>query len=292
MATAECTQAVRIAPEIAATLAGARVGLIGFEPEQAVRISAVLQRARLVATHFDATWLGGPARLGDLLIVKLGALSADALRAAAASAVPVLIAGSSDALLEGAAGAYSWARDLLPEPWSDSDLLVRLFRLLAPERACPAPSERLQPLILIADDDPAWIALVEVALRTHGLAFQVATDGLTALRFARRLQPDLLILDVRMPGMNGFEVLETIRREPLLTHLPVALLTGCDDAAEVARGSQLGADDYLVKPLGPTVLLNRIKRLLSAASGRQEPQGRYVSPRSSLMESVPSASGA
>jgi hypothetical protein len=65
--------------------------------------------------------------------------------------------------------------------------------------------------------------------------------------------------------------LETIRREPLLSNLPVALLTGCDQDTEVARASALHADDYLIKPLSPTVLLNRVKRILAAAPPRKNP---------------------
>jgi DNA-binding response OmpR family regulator len=78
--------------------------------------------------------------------------------------------------------------------------------------------------------------------------------------------PDLILLDIRMPGINGFEVLETIRRDPGLQTLPVILLTGCDDPADVVRGSELHADQYIAKPVSPNVLLNRVKRLLSTHS--------------------------
>jgi CheY-like chemotaxis protein len=265
MSTGQQAANPRVAPEIAVTLVGRRFGLIGFEGPEMTRISGILRAANSLSTRFDETWLGGSSHLADALLVKLGPGIGSALRAAAASAMPALIVGRGAALLEGVAGAYGWPGDFLAEPWSDAELLVRLFRMVAPAREYAAHSaHRPQPLILLADDDPAWIALVEATLRTHGLAGRTSNDGLTTLRLARQLLPDLVLLDVNMPGMDGFEVLATIRQEPHLEHLPVALLTGCNDVTEVTRGAELHADDYMVKPMTPTVLLNRIKRLLAA----------------------------
>ena len=263
---------LRLAPEIAVTLAGRRFALFGFDAEQTARISAALRQADCLSTPFEETWLGESARLGDGFLIKITSLSARALRAAAASTVPVLIVGAAESVLEGAAGAYAWAHDFLGEPWSDAELVARLFRLIAaPRDYASLAADRARPQILLADDDPSWISLAEATLRSHGLVCHTATDGLNALRLARQLLPDVIVLDVKMPRMDGFEVLETIRREPLLEALPVALLTGCDDTQEVSRGAELGADDYLVKPLSPTVLLNRVKRLLSAAPSRVHP---------------------
>ena len=262
----------RVAPEIAATLAGRRFGLFGFEASSSVRISAILRQAGCLCTPFEEVWLGDAGQLGDALLLRLGGASPQGLRAAAASCLPVLLVGPADSVLEGEAGAYGWAGDLLAEPWPDAELLVRLFRLLAPAREYGSQAgQRSQPLLLLADDDPAWISLAEATLRTHGLSCRTATDGLSTLRLSRQLLPDLLVLDLRMPDIDGFEVLQTIRREPLLSTLPVALLTGCDQDTEVARATELHADDYLIKPLSPTVLLNRVRRLLAAAPRRKSP---------------------
>ena len=124
----------------------------------------------------------------------------------------------------------------------------------------------MDPLVLLADDDPELIALVEATLRNDGISCRTADNGLTALRLAREIMPDLILLDVRMPGINGFEVLETIRRDPSLQALPVIMLTGCDDPADIMRGSELHADQYIAKPVSPNVLLNRVKRLLATHS--------------------------
>ena len=252
--------------EITVALAGRRIGLCGFDAVEAERISGIFHGIRALAMHFDERLLAESARICDALVVKLACLGAEGLRAAAASPAPVLVVGPSQTVLEGAGGAYRWPRDLLHDPWSEAELLVRLFRLLEPHGRPPDVGDResrMEPLVLLADDDPELIALVDVTLRNDGIRCRTADNGLTALRMARELVPDLILLDIRMPAMNGFEVLETIRRDPNLQTLPVILLTGCDDPADFVRGGELHADQYLGKPVSPNTLLNRVKRLLS-----------------------------
>jgi CheY-like chemotaxis protein len=252
--------------EIKAALAGRRFGLCGFDPAEVERISKVLGGAGCLALPLDEILIAESAHVYDGLLIKLSGLGQDGLRAAATSCAPILVAGSSVAFLE---GAYGWPGDLLSEPWSDAELMVRVFRLLQPDRSFRAatPESRMEPLVLLADDDPDLIALVDVTLRNDGVTCRAAEDGLVALRLARELNPDLIVLDVRMPKMDGFEVLETLRRDPGLKRLPVILLTGCDDRADVMRASTLLADEYLRKPVSPNILLNRVKRLLSFHGG-------------------------
>jgi CheY-like chemotaxis protein len=240
--------------------------LCGFDVGEAQRISRVLGGVNSLAMPFHERLLGVSARLCDAMLIKLVSISPEGLRAAAASPAPVLVTGPSQALLAGAGAAYCWPRDFMNEPWSEAELLVRLFRLLespGSSSAAAARESRMEPLVLLADDDPELIALVDTTLRSDGITCRTAEDGLTALRLARELGPDLILLDIRMPKMDGFEVLETIRRDPGLQTLPVVLLTGCDDPTDVVRGSELHADEYLCKPVSPNLLLNRVKRLLS-----------------------------
>lgn len=252
-----------MAPEIAATLAGRRFGLFGFEEAEAARISDALKRTSSFCTRFPESWLADFAHGSDAVVLKLDGITPEGLRAALRGPIPVLIAGTSESVLAGASAAYYWAGDFLSEPWDEAELLVRLFRLLAPQRRSNLKrAVRMEPLVLVADDDPELVALVEATLKNHGLPCHATADGLSALRLARELMPDVVVLDVKMPGIDGFEALEAIRREPFAEHLRVLLLTACDDASEVERGSALRADGYLVKPLSPTVLLNRIKRVL------------------------------
>lgn len=152
------------------------------------------------------------------------------------------------------------------EPWTDAELLVRLFRLLQ-SPAGSGSASRTEPLVLLADDDPELTELVEHTLQRDGIACQSADSGLTVLRMARELVPDLIVLDVKMPGMNGFDVLKTIRGDPRLQAILVVLLTSCNDPDDVARASELRADQYVTKPVNPNLLLNRIKRLLATHTG-------------------------
>jgi CheY-like chemotaxis protein len=250
--------------EIAAALSGRRFGLCGFDALEVQRICRILCTANSLAFAFDESLLPGSARICDAMLIKLASLGPEGLRAAATSSAPILVTGSSQALLEGAGAAYCWPRDFMNEPWPDAELLVRLFRLLGPPIGSRSEKKpRTDPLVLLADDDPELIALVDVTLRNDGIHCQTADNGLAALRIAREITPDLILLDVRMPGIDGFDVLQTIRLDPGLQTLPVILLTGCDDPADVRRGSALHADQYITKPVSPNILLNRVKRLLS-----------------------------
>jgi len=253
------------APEIAAALVGRRFGLCGFDAGDARRITRVLDSTGSVYMSFDERLLGQSAELCDAMLVRLAGMSPEGLRAAVASPVAILVACPSPMLLEGSAAAYSWSSDFMSEPWSEAELVLRLFRLLTSPRtgrAVAARESRAEPLVLLADDDPDWTALAGATLRNKGIAWRTAEDGLTALRLARELVPELVVLDVKMPQMDGFDVLEAIRRDTRLHGLPVMLLTGCDAPSDVKRGVSLHVDDYLTKPVIPSVLLNRAKRLL------------------------------
>jgi len=270
MNTVELSGKPARALEITAALAGHSFGLCGFDAGEARRISGVLSDTMSLAVPLHELLIGESARACDGMLIKLLSMSPEGLRAAAASPTPILAIGPSQAILEGAGAAYRWPRDFMNEPWPDAELLVRLFRLLespGSSRAGAVRESRKEPLVLLADDDPELVALVDATLRNDGITCRKAGNGLTALRMARELIPDLILLDIRMPGMNGFEVLETIRRDPGLQTIPVILLTGCDDPTDVMRGSELHADEYLGKPVSPNILLNRVKRVLSRTVG-------------------------
>ena len=255
--------------EISAALQGRRIGLCGFDATEARRITTILDRAKAMPVPFHQQLLGDSLRVCDAVALKLLNIGADGLLAAAKSPVPILVIGPSHALLDGTAATYSWPRDFINEPWSDAELLVRLFRMLeTPCRCHPAAAQesRMEPLVVLADDDPEMIRLVATVLRSDGITCQVAQNGLDALRLAREIAPDLMLLDVTMPMLDGFEVLSVARCDPALQTLPIILLTSCNDPTDILRGSELRADDYLTKPANPCLVLNRVKRLLSRRS--------------------------
>jgi CheY-like chemotaxis protein len=270
------------AREISATLAGLRFGLCGYDTGEARRISRALAEAGAVTIIFDERLLADSAQLCDGIIVNLAGASSIGLQLAASSGVPVLVTASSQALVQGVGNAYRWPRELITEPWTEAELLVRLFRLIAVtgEKRAVEPASEREPLVVLIDDNPELAALVEATLQSTGIQCRTAQDGLSGLQTARELIPDCILLDIKMPGMDGFEVLETMRCDPGLQAIPVIMLTGCDDSADIIRCAELAAGDYLAKPVSPNLLLERVKRLL-AARPRYGGPGPSRSPASS-----------
>ena len=116
--------------------------------------------------------------------------------------------------------------------------------------------------ILVADDDQDLLDLVAFTLAQSGFLALKATDGPGALRLFAVEAPDLLILDINMPGMSGFQVCEEVRRK---SRVPVMMLTVRGEEEDLVRALELGADDYLNKPFSPRTLLARVKALLRRA---------------------------
>jgi DNA-binding response OmpR family regulator len=113
--------------------------------------------------------------------------------------------------------------------------------------------------ILVVDDDPHIRELIRVFLQNEGFAVAESADGLTALAMLEKLKADLVILDVMMPNMDGWELCRELRAN---YDLPVLMLTAKGETAQKIKGFQLGADDYLVKPFALPELLARIRALL------------------------------
>ena len=118
--------------------------------------------------------------------------------------------------------------------------------------------------IMIVEDEPAVARGVQVALEREGYTVNVQTTGEDALAALVPTAPDLVVLDVRLPGIDGFEVLRQLRRE---SRAPVLFLTARSDEVDKVVGLEMGADDYLVKPFSVRELLSRIRALLRRAYG-------------------------
>jgi len=126
------------------------------------------------------------------------------------------------------------------------------------------------PKILVVDDEPDAVELVEFNLKGAGFAVATAADGAAALKKARAFEPDLILLDVMLPELDGLEVCKLLRRDPATAGVPIIMLTA--KAAEIDRvlGLELGADDYVTKPFSPRELVLRVKGLLRR--GQPEPE--------------------
>jgi DNA-binding response OmpR family regulator len=116
--------------------------------------------------------------------------------------------------------------------------------------------------ILIVEDDPAVLRAVSYMLEKEGYNVLTAMDGLTGLAKAKGENPDLLILDVMLPGIDGFEVCHRLRSEPQTAQLPILMLSAKGQAADKSMGLQVGANEYLTKPVERLVLLGKIEALL------------------------------
>lgn len=116
--------------------------------------------------------------------------------------------------------------------------------------------------ILVVDDIPANVKLLEARLVAEYFDVLTAADGYEALAICDRNQVDIILLDVMMPGLNGFEVCERLKANPKTSHIPVVMVTALDQPADRVRGLKAGADDFLTKPVNDLQLISRVKSLL------------------------------
>jgi two-component system, OmpR family, phosphate regulon response regulator PhoB len=117
--------------------------------------------------------------------------------------------------------------------------------------------------VLIADDDAALRRLISTTLGTENFELLQATDGEEALSIAREKHPLLVLLDVNMPRMNGFEVCRTLKADPATSGIKIVMLTALGADSDRMRGREVGADDYFIKPFSPVQLLNKVYALLA-----------------------------
>ena len=127
-----------------------------------------------------------------------------------------------------------------------------------------------QPLVLVADDEPRITKLVAISLSEDGFRVITASNGEEALRKAEEYRPDVVLLDIVMPDIDGIEVMGQLREGRAV---PVILLTAKGSTADKAKGLDLGADDYIAKPFHPDELAARIRAVLRRSTGASSPAG-------------------
>ncbi|NMO56624.1 response regulator [Actinoplanes sp. TBRC 11911] len=120
-----------------------------------------------------------------------------------------------------------------------------------------------EPTILVADDDEQTRDVIAVKLQAAGFHAITTDNGRSALRMIQSEQPDMVILDVVMPGMDGLSVCYELQSSAQTARIPVLMLSGLDRQVDIDLGRTVGADDYMVKPFHPAELLRRVRKLLS-----------------------------
>jgi DNA-binding response OmpR family regulator len=244
-------------------LNGKRLALCGFDSLDAGAVAAVLEEAGAFCRKIPGEPAAAVAVSGsfDGLVVYLGADGETNLGLLATTGKPILVVARHAVLAARIRNIRAYAVDCVGYPCSPEELLLRACCLTG----LPMPGrlpEAGPPVVLVADDDPSIRALVRASLGSK-IECHAAEDGVAALRMARKTRPSVVLLDVNMPQMDGFEVLCAIRNEGATASIRVLMLTACEQENDIVRAFGLGADDYLVKPFNPMELAVRVKRLLS-----------------------------
>ncbi len=120
-------------------------------------------------------------------------------------------------------------------------------------------------IVLVVDDSPDALSLINDALEQAGMDVLVALEGRQALTIAKRIRPDIILLDAVMPNMNGFETCLALKADPALSSIPVIFMTGLTETEDVVKGLEVGGVDYLTKPINPNELIARMKVHLANA---------------------------
>lgn len=282
-----------IPESIVLELQGKRVGLVGLADWEADRLCTALERAGAKPRLFPAQ--DSPdlesIRVCNVLIVHVRPETMGSRWLAPRSVaplIPMVFIGERELLLSLDPGVQARASEFLIDGWQPEEALLRLsFALsrrpapvsVSPPRALPprsvqdpaanyrfpsadAPAAPAAETVVIADDDETVRKVVQSALEGHGFRCRPATNGFDALQLIREQRPRAAVLDVNMPGMDGFEVLAAIRAEGIPVR--IILLTARQQESDILRGFSLGSDDYVVKPFSPMELLARLKRLVAA----------------------------
>jgi two-component system alkaline phosphatase synthesis response regulator PhoP len=119
-----------------------------------------------------------------------------------------------------------------------------------------------QPSVLIVDDNPQNLELLQAYLEELDCRIRCATDGIEALKFVKDHKPDLVLLDVMMPQMSGFEVCRRLKNDPQTADIPVIMVTALSEFGDIERGIGSGTDDFVSKPVNKLELLTRVKTML------------------------------
>ena len=254
------------------SLAGRRFAVMGFEPPERDSIIAALATVRGIGhivggtpsvpglnslSPFDACFINASA-------TRVGEQPAP-IEMIARSRKPAVVIGSCEELVARFPVVADLSRDFIVRPCQPDELLLRAYRVLriaetmeiAPDSSVRAGAR----CVVVADDDTATVVMISTILKHFNFECEVAHNGEEVLEIARKKKPDLVLLDISMPHMDGFEALTALRADGATRNTPVILVSAHHDEAEVVKGFALGANDYVTKPFNSGELIARINRI-------------------------------
>jgi PleD family two-component response regulator len=255
-------------------LEGKRFALMGFDAAEAESILAALHEVKSFGHVISgASKIPGLNSLShfDACLINASAKYSNGNAAPATSVLhgkkPALLIGTREEMAEHMDAFAEPNHDILVRPLDPKEVVLRAFRILKHANVTLDEIEPLAPIagrrmILIADDDAATVVLVSAILKHSNFDCEVAHDGEQTLAMTRKTKPNLVLLDVSMPKMDGFEALAALRRDPLTHDTPVVMVTADHNEKDLIKGFSLGADDYITKPFNSGELMARINRAL------------------------------
>jgi len=263
------SQTDTVSDVVGASLSGKRFAAIGFSDAEANHLRETLEHAHAILriVYVDsglATKLEGDYD-AILLNVTGDPYSPAIADLVSTSSLPVIGVGSSSSVIEGTLALGNAQRDFLLRPWIPSDLILRCYTVLmrsASRQNSVTRTPRVTANVLIGDDDSTTVALLQSTLRTQNVNCHAASSSHGVMEAVRRERPDLLVLDVNVPELDGFKLLKTLKTNEETRDIPVVLLTAQQQESDILRGFSLGAQDYVAKPFSPMELAARIKKTL------------------------------
>ncbi|MBU1577048.1 MAG: response regulator [Candidatus Edwardsbacteria bacterium] len=193
----------------------------------------------------------------------------------ATSSISIILVTGMDTLDDKVRGLEAGADDFITKPFNFDELVARVRSLVKLKRLqdqlanlqkeftqdilLKQKQKLSQNIILVVEDDERISKVMSNVLGTGGYITHIVKDGLEAMEFLKDNVPDIILLDLMLPGLDGMEVLKRIREKPLTKEVPVIVITAVDDFKTKIKGLYIGADDYLVKPVKSLELLARVK---------------------------------
>ncbi len=192
--------------------------------------------------------------------------------------IPVIMLSSKDGLFDRARGRIVGSEHYLTKPFTKDELLnaiethvgrgspvtaEQVMRTALATRTEQGTAEQGMALILIVDDSPTEVHVMQKALERHGYQTASAGDGAEAIRKAKEMKPDLIFMDVVMPGVNGFQATRKLASDPDTKAIPVIMVTSKDQETDRIWGMRQGAKDYLVKPVSMEKLIEKAQAALA-----------------------------